>query len=305
MFTAIAAMEKAITSMSIATEQQWHNVTVPDFEIRGYKNNQLSKALQVSFAPLVNDRASWEAYANANQGWLEESLEMQAALQAVENGESARRALQEGSVPKIPSEVYRFSNGMVGDKQIGYESDIYFGPGLYAPIWQQSPAPKDPSIINWDIFSDPVFQRIYHGMWETRLPVLSEVLNLDFLYGGAVKDDSEHPHSFLLHPVYKELMAGLHEKDDVTGVLIAVMSWDNYLSNLLIEGTNGIIVVLHDTCGDHFTYQIDGPSAIFLGEGDLHDPTFSVSTLPPSNERAFELSHYRIPSNLRAFFVTI
>jgi hypothetical protein len=28
------------------------------------------------------------------------------------------------------------------------------------------------------------------------------------------------------------------------------------------------------TCGDHYTYQLDGPDAIFLGEGDLHDTSY-------------------------------
>jgi hypothetical protein len=35
-----------------------------------------------------------------------------------------------------------------------------------------------------------------------------------------------------------------------------------------------MVVVLHSTCGDHYTYQLDGPDAIFLGEGDLHDTSY-------------------------------
>jgi hypothetical protein len=35
-----------------------------------------------------------------------------------------------------------------------------------------------------------------------------------------------------------------------------------------------MVVVLHSTCGDHYTYQLDGPEAIFLGEGDLHDTSY-------------------------------
>jgi hypothetical protein len=34
-----------------------------------------------------------------------------------------------------------------------------------------------------------------------------------------------------------------------------------------------MVVVLHSTCGDHYTYQLDGPD-IFLGEGDLHDTSY-------------------------------
>jgi hypothetical protein len=37
---------------------------------------------------------------------------------------------------------------------------------------------------------------------------------------------------------------------------------DSYFTNVLPEGVNGMVVV-HNTCGDHYTYQLDGPDAIF------------------------------------------
>jgi hypothetical protein len=76
-----------------------------------------------------------------------------------------------------------------------------FGPGHYAPVWEQAPAPHDPSIINLDLLSHPS-STVYHGMWETRLPVMSEVTDLDFFYGGAIRDNVDHPAQLLMHPVY-------------------------------------------------------------------------------------------------------
>jgi hypothetical protein len=32
--------------------------------------------------------------------------------------------------------------------------------------------------------------------------------------------------------------------------------------------------VLDNACGEHFTYRMDGPEAVFLGPGDLHDPHY-------------------------------
>jgi hypothetical protein len=41
------------------------------------------------------------------------------------------------------------------------------------------------------------------------------------------------------------------------------LPWDGYFTNILPEGVNGMVVVLHDTCGDHYTCNSSGP-AIFL-----------------------------------------
>jgi hypothetical protein len=50
--------------------------------------------------------------------------------------------------------------------------------------------------------------------------------------------------------------------------------WDSYFLNILPENEKGVFVVLHGSCGDHFTSCLDGSKANFLGEGDLHDPHY-------------------------------
>jgi hypothetical protein len=77
-----------------------------------------------------------------------------------------------------------------------------FGPGNYGIVWQYAPAPHDPSIINFDILWHPVFARVHHGMWESKLPVMFEMIDLAFLYCGAIKEDITHPHSFTMEPIY-------------------------------------------------------------------------------------------------------
>lgn len=111
-------------------------------------------------------------------------------------------------------------------------------------------------------------------MWETGLPVLSEVTELNFLYGSAVDEEQDHPHSFLLSPVHQSFAAGQRGRDELAGFIAAILPWDSYFSNLLLDGVEGIVVVLHDTCGQDFTYRVDGPKAVFLGPGDLHDSMY-------------------------------
>jgi hypothetical protein len=147
------------------------------------------------------------------------------------------------------------------------------GPGDYAPIWQQAPAPHDPSIINFDLLSHSVFNRVYHVMLKTGLPAMSEATKLDWFYGGAIQDETDHPHSFLLQPIYPYISKdSTYHGMDIVGFVVGILPWDTFLSNILHEGANGIVIVMHDTCGDtFFTYQLNGPEAIYLGEGDLHD----------------------------------
>ena len=47
--------------------------------------------------------------------------------------------------------------------------------------------------------------------------------------------------------------------DTVIGYLFSIISWDNYLVNLLPVGVEGIIVVLRNSCDQAYTYEINGP----------------------------------------------
>lgn len=38
----------------------------------------------------------------------------------------------------------------------------------------------------------------------------------------------------------------------------------------------GVVVVLRNSCGQHFTFQLHGPEVEYLGEGDLHDPKYDA-----------------------------
>jgi hypothetical protein len=120
--------------------------------------------------------------------------------------------------------------------------------------------PHDPSIINFDLLSHPVFNRVYHGMWETRLPVMSEVTDLDFFYGGAIRDNVDHPHSFLMHPVYPFSPDFSYAVDDL-GFVVAILPWDTSPTSSPRVSTAWWLFFM--TRGDHYTYQLDGPDAIF------------------------------------------
>ena len=220
--------------------------------------------MQISFIPLIKSeqKLQWEDYAAENQGWIEQSLHI---------AEEFFGARIDGPIEPIRPNVYRYENGATGDKVLQDRPGIQFGPANYGPVWQQSPAPHDTELVNFDLLSHPTFARAYQAMWETRLPVLSEVLPLDFLYGGANKDEIDQPHSFFMSPVYPDFDSGPHSRDDIVGFVAAVLRWDTYFSNILPVDVNGVFLSLSNSCGDIHTYLINGPEAVYLGKGDLHD----------------------------------
>jgi CHASE domain len=252
MIHSIQGLSTTVTSLAMATGSIFPNVTVSHFERHGAINNNVSKALSVSLIPLVasKDRAAWEAYAWENQAWIYESS-------------------NEVHPSQIPSRIHTAAHSLNGDNVTVQESHG-IGKWSYAPVWQQSPPPRhDPSIVNFNLLAHPPLARAFHGMWETQQAVFSEAVAFDFLYGGASADVIC---SVLLEPIYPTF--DNHDNDDLVGFLAAVVSWDVFFSNILRNEPHGIVVVVQNSCGDNFTYQINGPQATFLGTKDMHHRNF-------------------------------
>jgi len=131
------------------------------------------------------------------------------------------------------------------------------------PVWQLVPAPHNPSVVNYNLLSHEIFDRLYHFVNQTKSPIISEVFDLEFLYGGSIHEDPTHPFSVLMQPIFEDF-----QKDSrLVGVLTAVLPWDHYLEKILPKGVNVIVVVMEDTCGDSMTYAVTGPEAEFIGYG--------------------------------------
>ncbi len=71
----------SVTTVSYAkdTNSTWPRVTIPDFEVRAAKIRALSKAVYLTIYMLIerDQRDEWEAYADLNNGWVDESIAVQ------------------------------------------------------------------------------------------------------------------------------------------------------------------------------------------------------------------------------------
>lgn len=88
--------------------------------------------------------------------------------------------------------------------------------------------------------------------------------------GGEFQQD---PVTFFGYPVFDSFVPiGTDRK--VTGVLMSGLYWRVLFKDLLPLSAQGITVVLKNSLGQAETYRIDGGDAFYVGQGDLHDPSF-------------------------------
>jgi hypothetical protein len=74
---------------------------------------------------------------------------------------------------------------------------------------------------------------------------------------NATRDRYIHPHSMLKWPIFQQI-GEITEDFDLVAVLSSTIAWDQYMRDLLPEGTVGITCVLRNTCGEAFTYELNG-----------------------------------------------
>lgn len=164
---------------------------------------------------------------------------------------------------------------------------------------QTSPPPFHPDYVNYNMLAEPVFAPILASLQHSSSSPLSNtestftpVFDLTHLsigrldnhyddhqqYSAAAAADNEtttitstdntasptgfeHPHSLVIRPVYEQI----HDKTSrIVGLVQAIVAWDVYLVDLLASDLaipkNGFHGVLRNSCGQAYTYSMDGHS---------------------------------------------
>jgi hypothetical protein len=269
-------LSASVTASAQMTNSVFPYLTQDYFEISGGYVDGLGGIMATAFAPIVEaeEVAEWESYSVANQGWIEEAANIKMDHPGhrdpmhgtIQDHEDDRRLVEDGaSSSGITPYIWKWENGT----QTRQTSQ----PGqLIAPLWQISPAAAP--AVNVDLFSDERISSLYSKMLEKKYSIISQAYAIgdlfDFLFDPEEKDRKSNPHAFIMEPVYDSF----EEDPEVVGVLVAVTAWENLFDRLLAEGTNGIICVITDTCGNDITYELNGPRSVYLGPTDAHDPSF-------------------------------
>jgi class 3 adenylate cyclase len=238
-------MASTLTALAINSETDWPFFTDPNFHVIASNFRLSSSAERVAIAPIVevSNRWLWEDYSVEQQGWIEDGIIWQGIPIP-------------DPVDDIPSRMYKRVNGQMVDER---------GPGPFAPLWETSLAPSDPSVVNFNMLSHPTFSRVFDDVQKSYQPVLSEAVDPTEFYGQAAKVDT--PTSVLAYPISSDF-----EGNHMVGTLIADFTWESFFSvSQRNDDIPHVVVVVDDNCTQVFTFHVHGANVTFAGYGDVHD----------------------------------
>jgi CHASE domain len=227
-------------------------VTIDGFDAiaRGFRN--ASKSTYIHYKPLLHtleDVQKWNNYTANHMEWL------------ISGRKRETYAENETVSDKFVPFVYKAIN-----------SSVIFpvsGNGPFAPAWQISPIPAKLNIINYDSMTLPTSRASMEYVLQTGKPSLTEPLDGIRNY---FTFPVEGPISPLYHPVFDK--PDDQENRTVIGFLSGYLPWKYFFDNVLPDGQEDTLLVVQ-SCSTSSTFLIKGPEALFVGNGDLHDPRYS------------------------------
>jgi hypothetical protein len=296
----VDAYAVGLVSLAEQSNQTWPYVAAAHFPIQSSKILTLSKGILFSTYCYVEnkERESWYRYAINNDGWVDESLDVQEkALNKTYFGPIRRNWSR-------PDDIYR-------DFEDTFESDFYM------VQWQQYPViPGDVPSYGWDYWEFPGAEG--ERMFETHKAVISSSSNLpdlddpvDVAFHNSYAEflrkylppgrDSYEPYIEIYYVRYCDICVLFRERScfllscnllqpllnktdsiqtenpedyQFLGFVSVTIYWRDLISNLLPPGSDGIIIVFENECNPTFSFQVYGPKVQYLGRGDFHDPKY-------------------------------
>eukprot|EP00934_Nitzschia_sp_Nitz4_P000009 Nitzschia sp. Nitz4//scaffold115_size69933//4295//7888//NITZ4_005995-RA/size69933-processed-gene-0.50-mRNA-1//1//CDS//3329533478//9//frame0 len=246
----------------------WPYITVPSFEALAKKTRESigAKVLAVAHRVEKDDQEEWEKFtANNGAKWIEEGYDYLGV---------------HGGRPTVHTSIFANieTHARINKTARGYD--------YFTPIWQYSPIVDTlVEFTNLDVLSFSPWERVYNYMKKENTAVLSTVATLK----APSNNTQDWPESIIMVPVYRE--SSLEPSIDHLVATVSVsIPWHIYFGNLLSESIEPLVLVISNDCGLSFSYQIDGPNVLYLGEGDHHDSKYD---------------HHRVSTKFNAFHVSM
>jgi class 3 adenylate cyclase len=292
----LRAMSLELTAEAKKLNASWPFVTVPFFEVIGELAREKSGLEFIAMLPWVTgeNALQWEQYSVQNQWWIDESQKISIASNSGLFSTDYKNTTERFINPLLWDMV---TDPVTGNVTF-YSSRTENPQGPFTPFWQMTPPPFSPSVMNLNVLSlssaalsqvsdvyrnrDTVFTVVanLHGLGDLAVKRSDHDAFHHSLAAGSYKNSTDfytHPHSAVLAPIFSEL----HDNSSaIVGILVAVLPWDRYLVNLLPESASSVTCILKNTCGQAFTYRLDGNSSIYMGEGDFHDSAYDSTETP-------------------------
>lgn len=264
-----------VVSQAKSTDAVWPMVTIPDLAVQAAKLIATTNAIYFAFYPLIagEQRSAWENFTKDNDGWVEESLKVQAR-----NPNFHGPILEDFPI----SHTIWNNEGPVPEES----------PGPFLPSWLGSPIIPTFAPYNWNALAYAAFAEGLVASMDTKSVTVTSVSNhadpndpvavsqaamtSDWAIPYIDEDeDSSEPFADMYYPVIDTMNDVVFEPTSETeslGVVGFSFFWRHIIENILPPNSRGLILVFANTCGGQFfTYQIDGKEPMYLGVGDLHE----------------------------------
>jgi CHASE domain len=250
-FISFSTMAAIFPTAASKSYEEMPIVTLDGFEqlAAGFRN--VSKTSVIQYNPLLRSASElekWNAYAPNHSSWIP---------QGRRNVDYSNLEVSDRYIPYVAAPD---SNGTI-KKQAG--------DGPFCPIWQISPVPANVQLINYDSYSFPPTRVSFEHIVATQKASLSPPVPEIRTYYNI---EAKGPVSLLTQPVFNEVDNG--QAREVVGFLTGYLAWQRIFENVLPDGLGGDIVVVIDSCGVKSTFQLNGPDATFIGDGDFHNPAY-------------------------------
>lgn len=263
------SLASSITAIAAGLQTIWPYFTTASFPVIGSNFRHSTAAQLVALVPRVETtdiKDSWQTYSVLNQDWIQQGL--------LYDAKSTNSTMVLPPDEEIPSKVYR---------RIGFDHTKTVpvsGPGPFGPLWQMSPAPYDASPVNFDMLSDPTFDRIFHSVEEANIPILSQEMDSTVsLFGASTVSTAGQPTSIMVQPVqfnFDESTMANSTSTQMVATLVAEFLWESFFRLAPYEDFPSVYLVVTNECSANgpFTYAVVGNNVSFVGYGDLHDTQF-------------------------------
>ena len=259
-FISIQSLSALYPSAAHQSGEMLPFVTIDDFEASSEGTRDISEVSLIAFTPLLkaeSDLVTWNAYSANHSDWIARGREFQrdsmfesihaavdkeanhvrpwsdeitnaAEVQQNADNQDTRQEHNDKKelLEDISAYVYRIDSA---GKPVPED-----GSGHFAPIWQMSPVPPNPSMVNFNLASNKDFEKLLDFASITGEPILSGPVHAEDFFGPTVSGNGR-PVSILLQPVFDDFE---HAQDRaIVGTLVAMLHWEEFFN-----GVRGISV---------------------------------------------------------------
>lgn len=247
--TVVSHLAIQVAREAVAQRSTFPFVTLHLFEELGAEARSVPGVDFVLWAPYVKQSQSeaWSAFFDKERGWVNESGSF---CDGFEGGELGRQdcTSSPGSLTSFPYVINETGVPVPSTNEV------------MQPIWQLSPLSDTLlQVLNFDVMNTERLGNMHNAMSVLQRPLFGDLHKVANVFKKLVRQSTfsngetgPTPFSMLAHPVMNS------SDSSVVGHVYAAIFWDEIFRGLLPEIAPSVFLILNNTCGGQFTFEVRG-----------------------------------------------